>query len=230
VDLDKDRVRRGEMLWNDGTACFQHWQSCASCHPDGRVDALNWDLMNDGIGNPKQTKNLVYAHLTPPTMVTGIRPDLQACNRKGLTHIQFVVRPEEDALCLDAYTMSLRPVPSPHLVEGALSETARKGARLFKEAGCAECHPADSRGPGGERLFTNLNKYNLGLGAGNEEGREFDTPTLIEVWRTAPYLYDGRALTLEEVLRACNPQDRHGVTQGLSPAEIGALAEYVLSL
>jgi YVTN family beta-propeller protein len=230
VDLSKDRVRRGEMLWNDGTACFQHWQSCASCHPDGRVDALNWDLMNDGIGNPKQTKNLIYTHLTPPTMVTGIRPDLQACNRKGLTHIQFVVRPEEDALCLDAYTMSLKPVPSPRLVNGALSATARKGEKLFRKAGCAECHPADRRGPDGERLFTNLKKYNLGLGTGNEEGREFDTPTLVEVWRTAPYLYDGRALTMEEVLKKCNPKDAHGATQALTPEEIGALAEYVLSL
>ena len=34
-------MRRGEMLWNDGTMCFQHWQSCASCHPEGRMDALN---------------------------------------------------------------------------------------------------------------------------------------------------------------------------------------------
>jgi hypothetical protein len=71
VDLGKDRVRRGEMLWNDGAMCFQQWQSCASCHPDGRTDGLNWDLVNDGIGNPKQTKNMLYSHLTPPSMVTG---------------------------------------------------------------------------------------------------------------------------------------------------------------
>ena len=230
LDMSGDRVRRGEMLWNDGTMCFQHWQSCASCHPDGRIDALNWDLMNDGIGNPKQTKNLIYTHLTPPTMVTGIRPDLQACNRKGLTHIQFVVRPEEDALCLDAYTMAMKPVPSPWLVNGELSDKARKGEKLFKKTGCAECHPADRKGSGGERLFTNLKKYNLGLGTGNEEGREFDTPTLVEVWRTAPYLYDGRALTMEDVLKSCNPNDTHGVTQALTPEEISALAEYVLSL
>jgi cytochrome c peroxidase len=135
-----------------------------------------------------------------------------------------------DALCLDAYTMSLKPVPSPRLVNGALSATARKGEKLFRKAGCAECHPADRRGPDGERLFTNLKKYNLGLGTGNEEGREFDTPTLVEVWRTAPYLYDGRALTMEEVLKKCNPKDAHGATQALTPEEIGALAEYVLSL
>ena len=230
VDLSKDRVRRGEMLWNDGAACFQQWQSCASCHPDGRVDGLNWDLMNDGIGNPKQSKSLVYTHLTPPTMVTGIRPSLQACNRAGFTHIQFVVRPEEDGLCLDAYTMSLKPLPSPYLVKGSLSKTAKKGAKLFKTAGCAECHPTSKDGPNNERLYTNLKKYDLGLGAGNEVGREFDTPTLAEVWRSAPYLYDGRAVTMEDVLTTCNPKDMHGVSKNLKPEEVKALAEYILSL
>jgi cytochrome c peroxidase len=68
------------------------------------------------------------------------------------------------------------------------------------------------------------------LGTGNEEGREFDTPTLIEVWRTAPYLYDGRALTMQELLKGCNPQDKHGTTQNLTDEEVDALAEFVLSL
>lgn len=229
VDLSKDRVRRGEMLWNDGSMCFQQWQSCASCHPDGRADGLNWDLVNDGIGNPKQTKNLVYSQYTPPTMVTGIRPDMEACNRKGMTHIQFVVRPEEDAVCIDEYVKSLKPVPSPYLVDGSLSKAAKRGEKLFKKAGCAECHPSGKAGPHGERLFTNLKKYNLELGTGNEEGREFDTTTLVETWRTAPYLYDGRAFTMEELLTTGNPKDTHGATKSLKSEEIKALAEYVLS-
>ncbi len=229
VDLSADRVRRGEMLFNDGIMCFQQWQSCASCHPDGRADGLNWDLLNDGIGNPKQTKSLVYSHLTPPTMVSGIRPDMQTCNRRGITHIQFVVRPEEDALCVDEYVMSLRPVPSPYLENGKLSEAARAGEKLFRSSGCAECHPQDKAGPEGEALFTNLRKYDLGLGVGNEAGTAFDTATLLEIWRTAPYLYDGRALTLEDLLTVCNPDDRHGRTKDLKPKEITALAEYLLS-
>ena len=229
-DLGKDRVRRGEMLWNDATMCFQQWLSCASCHPDGRSDGLNWDLMNDGIGNPKQSKSLVYCHLTPPTMVTGVRPDMQACNRKGITHILFAVRPEEDALCLDAYVSSLKPVPSPYLVNGRLSTAAMEGEKFFKEVGCAACHQPDKAGPNGERLFTNLRKYNLGLGIEAEEGREFDTTTLVEMWRTAPYLHDGRALTLEEMLTICNPNDTHGNTKGLTSEKIKALVEYIRSL
>ena len=228
-DLGKDRMRRGEILWNDATMSFQQWVSCASCHPDGRSDGLNWDLLNDGIGTPKQSKNLVYCHLTPPTMVTGVRPDMQACNRKGITHILFAVRPEEDALCLDAYVSSLKPVPSPYLVNGKLSAVATEGEKVFHGAGCAACHQPDKTGPNGERLFTNLKKYNLGLGVGPEEGREFDTTTLVEMWRTAPYLHDGRAQTIEEMLTICNPNNTHGNTKGLSPEQIKALAEYIRS-
>jgi YVTN family beta-propeller protein len=227
-DLSKDRVRRGEMLFNDGAMCFQQWQSCASCHPDGRTDGLNWDLINDGIGNPKQTKTMVYSHLTPPTMVTGIRDTMATCNRKGLTHIQFVVRPEEDALCIDAYVMSMKPVPSPYLQDGSLSASAKRGKKLFLSAGCALCHAPNKKSPEGVPLFTDLKTHKL-LGVGNEEGRAFDTTTLVEVWRTAPYLYDGRALTIGEMLTTANPGDVHGTTKELTKEELSDLTEYILS-
>ena len=207
-DLSRDRARRGEMLYNDGSMCFQQWQSCASCHPDGRVDGLNWDLLNDGMGNPKQTRSELYNHVTPPTMITGIRKDMHACNAAGLIHIQFVTRPEEDVYCFDAYVEKMKPVPSPYLVNGKLS----------------------ARAHGGEPLWTDLKLYDVGVGAATETGRKFDTPTLAECWRTAPYLYDGRALTMEEVLTICNPNDKHGETSKLTPGQIKDLAEYVLSL
>ncbi len=229
-DLAKDRVRRGEMLYNDGSMCFQQWQSCASCHPDGRIDGLNWDLLNDGMGNPKQTKSELFSHCTPPTMVTGIRKDMHTCNRAGLIHIQFVTRPEEDVHCFDAYCSQMKPVPSPYLVNGELSERAKRGRKLFKQAKCADCHTEDSRAPSGENLWTDCARYDTGLGVGSEGGRLFDTPTLNECWRTAPYLYDGRALTMEEVLTTANPGDVHGETSKLSKEEIADLAEYVLSL
>ena len=229
-DITNDRLRRGEMLYNDGSMCFQQWQSCASCHPDGRIDGLNWDLLNDGMGNPKQTKSQLYGQFTPPTMVTGIRKDMQTCNRAGLIHIQFVQRPEEDGLCLDAYTESLEPVPSPYLVNGELSEKAKRGKAVFERANCTLCHGDQTKTPDGKSLYTDCKLYDVGLGTATEKGRKFDTPTLCEVWRTAPYLYDGRALTMMEVLTNCNKDDTHGVTQGLSEKELDELNEYILSL
>jgi YVTN family beta-propeller protein len=214
--------RRGEMLFNDASICFQSWQSCASCHPsDARPDGLNWDLLNDGIGNPKNTKSLLLAHKTPPAMITGIRRSAEVAVRAGIRHILFTVRPEEDAVAIDEYLKSLKPVPSPYLQGGKLSESARRGRALFEKAGCANCHKPP--------LYTDLQMHDVGTGEALDKDRRFDTPTLIEVWRTAPYLYDGRAATIEEVMTKYNPQDRHGATSNLTNDQVKDLAAFVLS-
>jgi hypothetical protein len=53
---------------------------------------------------------------------------------------------------------------------------------------------------------------------------------LIEVWRTAPYMYDGRAISIQNVITTDNSNNKHGNTKGLSPKEVEDLAEYVNSL
>ena len=219
---EPDRVRRGELFFADANLCFQHWQSCISCHPDARADGLNWDLMNDGIGNPKNTKSMLFAHVTPPCMITGIRADAETAVRAGIRHIQFAERPEEDAVCIDEYMKSLRPVPSPYLVKGKLSKLAKQGEALYVQAGCPACH-------NGEYL-TDGKKYDVGTGIEEYTDVPFDTPTLKEVWRTAPYLYNGSAVTIKEVLTTFNKNDRHGATSNMTEKEIEALEEYVLSL
>ncbi|MFP4379677.1 MAG: beta-propeller fold lactonase family protein [Candidatus Sumerlaeia bacterium] len=215
-------ARLGQTFFNDGAFCFQQWQSCASCHPDDRVDGLNWDLLNDGIGNPKNTKSMLLSHKTPPVMMTGVRASAEVAVRAGIKFIQFAVRPEEDAEKIDTYLKSLEPVPSPWLVNGKLSESAERGKKIFDSAGCNHCHPAP--------LYTNMEKYDVGTGTGREEGMEFDTPTLVEVWRTGPYLYDGRAATMKDVLTTYNKDDEHGQTSDLSEQELNDLIEYVMSL
>jgi DNA-binding beta-propeller fold protein YncE len=220
------QVRLGEYYFHSAEKCFQGWQSCASCHPgDARVDAYNWDLLNDGIGNPKNNRSLLYSHRIQPAMALGVRASAEVAVRAGFKFIQFTEQPEAVGLAVDAYLKSLEPVPSPRLVKGKLSPTGQRGEKLFLDArvGCAECHP---RG-----LFTDMKRYDVGTrGAMDRPGDEFYTTTLIEVWRTAPYLHDGSAATLREVLTTRNAGDRHGRTSHLKPAEIGDLVEYVLSL
>jgi cytochrome c peroxidase len=219
-------ARYGEALFNDATLCFQGWQSCASCHSsDARVDGLNWDNLNDGIGNPKNAKSLLYAHHTPPAMWLHVRDDAAIAVRAGLRFGLFMERPEADATALDEYLQSLDPIPSPHLVRGQLSPAARRGRQLFfsPTTGCAECHP-----PG---FYTDLKTYDVGTRGRYDQPRDlFDTPTLIEVWRSGPYLHDGSAATLRDVLTTRNRGDRHGQTRHLQPHEIDDLAEFVLSL
>jgi YVTN family beta-propeller protein len=216
-------IRQGEIHFHDATLCFQKWQSCASCHPgDARTHALNWDLMNDGLGNPKNTKSLLLAHKTPPSMGLGIRADAETAVRAGIRHIQFAVRPEEDAEAIDEYLKSLKPLPSPRLAKGKLSRSAKRGQKVFESAGCASCHAGE--------LYTDQKRHDLGIGKWLDEGQSFDTPTLIEVWRTAPYLYDGRAATIEDMLKKHNLDDRHGQTADLTDKQIKDLTEFVLSL
>ena len=134
--------RRGQMLFQNADLCFQHWQSCESCHPDGRADSLNWDLMNDGLGNPKNTRSMLRGAPGGPVMALGVRENSESAVRAGIAHIQFAVRPEEEAQAIDAYLKSIRPIPSPYLIEGKLSPAAERGKQVFfdRRAGCASCH------------------------------------------------------------------------------------------
>lgn len=218
--------RQGESFFNDATLCFQGWQSCASCHSDdARVDGLNWDLLNDGLGNPKNSKSLLLSHRTPPAMSLGVRDTAEVAVRAGIRGILLTVQPESVPNAMDEWLKSLTPVPSPRLVSNTLSAQARAGEKLFHspQTGCASCHP-----PG---LYTDLQHYDVGTQSQNAKaGEAYDTPSLVEVWRTAPYLHDGSAATLRQVLVERNPADRHGRTSQLSPEEIDALAAYLSSL
>jgi YVTN family beta-propeller protein len=221
---EMSQVRKGEFYFHDASICFQGWQSCASCHPgDARVDALNWDLLNDGIGNPKNNKSLLLVHKTPPAMSTGVRDSAEVAVRSGIKHILFTVQPPEVADSIDEYLKSLKPVPSPYLVKGKLAKAAERGRKVFLQADCANCHP----GP----LFTDLKSYDVGTtGRFDRTDKEFDTPTLVELWRTAPYLHDGSATTVREVLTTHNKGDQHGKTSTLSKEQLDDLTEYLLSL
>lgn len=221
VDMNPGRVEsdinKGEKFFNDASHCFQNWQSCNGCHPgDGRTDGMNWDLMNDGVGNSKNCKSMLFSHVTPPSMISGVRESAEWAVRAGFKFIQFFDVSEEDARCVDAYLKSLQPVPSPYLVNGELSEKAKAGKKVFDKLKCGECHSGI--------YYTDLKMHRIGEDVEFEKG--WDTPTLREVWRTAPYLFDGRAATMKEVFEV----HRHGIDKKVSKKDIEALTEYVNSL
>jgi hypothetical protein len=218
--------RRGESWFNDARLCLQTWQSCGSCHSDdARVDGLNWDLLNDGIGNPKNTKSLVRAHQTAPAMSMAVRATAEAAVRAGMHHILFMTQPEEVPIAIDEWLKTLQPMPSPYLVDGQLSAAAQRGKTIFmsSETGCVSCHSTD--------LFTDRRSYDVGtVSATDQSSDQFDTPVLLELWRTAPYLHDGSAPTIQDVLRDRNRSERHGHTSPLNESQVRDLMEYLLSL
>ncbi|MBM4000610.1 MAG: c-type cytochrome [Planctomycetes bacterium] len=222
---EADPVRRGAIIFHDATRAFQRWHSCASCHAnEGRIDGLRWDFLGDGIGNPKDTISLVHFDKTEPMNRRATMQKSRDCARNGLASTNMIVPTEQDVDDLYAYLISLRPVPSPHLGEGGkLTEAAERGKALFDgKAACSRCHPAP--------YFTDNKMHNVGVLSPNESDGRYDTPALLEAYRTAPYLHDGRALTLKDVLTTNNEEHRHGTTDKLTPAEIDDIVAYLQSL
>ncbi len=219
-----DAPRRGEAIFHDANYCFERWLSCSTCHPDGRVDGLNWDLMNDGIGSPKNTRSLLLAHRTPPAMSRGVRSGMPAAAAAGFRFLLFQEPKPDELQAVEAYLRSLKPEKSPYLIDGHLSPKARRGKELFEspKVGCARCHPAP--------LYTDLKMHDVGTVQEPDASGRLDTPTLIELWQTAPFLHHGRAAGLRDVLTTLNPDDRHGRTSHLSNEEIDTLIEYLRSL
>ncbi|MDR2761820.1 MAG: c-type cytochrome [Planctomycetaceae bacterium] len=216
--------RAGEMYWNDATLCYQQWQSCASCHPDARMTAMNWDLLHDGADNPKNTKSLILSHQTPPTMWLGDRRHAMQCTRTGFRFIMFSTPLREPCFAIDEYTKTLKPTPSPHLIDGKLSEKAERGKKLFNDpnVGCVSCHSG--------QYFTDLKMYDVGSEDQFCNQKLFDTPTLIETWRTAPYLHDGRYKNMKDVFKIGKHGKENGNIEQLTDSQLDDLVEYVLSL
>lgn len=222
----------------------RRWISCSSCHPDGQPDGRTWHNP-EGLRNTQALAGMAWTHpihwsadrdevqdfehtIRGPLMqgrglISGpVQPALETPNR-GLSA-------ELDALAAysNTHTISL----SPHAKNG-LSESARRGRELFQSAeiGCMECHSGpfltDSR-PDQEIL-----RHDVGTGradAGELMGYAYDTPTLHGLYRTAPYLHDGSAPTLADVLTTQNSEDEHGRTSHLNQNQIQDLVEYLMAL
>jgi YVTN family beta-propeller protein len=217
-----DAVRRGEILFNSGKMTFQGQFTCASCHPRGDTDGLNWDLTRDGIGNFKNTKSLLGVKDTAPYGWHGSSPTL-ADRVRGTLRTLHRHEPIADEISdLVAYLGSLpppRPLPQKEADQSALA----RGRALFEGKGrCTSCHHRAALDDG--------QTHDVGTRGPGDTQAHFDTPALRGVARTAPYLHDGCALTLEEVFTKYNPQRRHGAAHTLTKEELADLIVYLKSL
>jgi DNA-binding beta-propeller fold protein YncE/cytochrome c peroxidase len=166
--------------------------------------------------------------------------------------------PDLDALA--AYVSSLVEThPSPYRnADGTLTEDGMAGKALFNRAdvGCARCHAgggfSDSKLPpspppvaaapagplpAGDYLtpqgFLVHDVGTLKHYSGhrlNDTLMGFDTPTLKGIWEFGPYLHDGSAGTLMDVITVANPEDRHGRTSQLTLREREQLVAYLMQI
>jgi len=216
----------------------QRWISCSSCHPDGDPDGRTWQ-QPEGLRN---TQSLAGMKETHPIHWSADRDEVQDFEhtiRSPLMQGRGLIRgavndslgkpnaglsKELDALA--AYANSHSFPKSPHAKTG-LSPAAQRGKELFfsSETRCVKCHS----GP----AFTDRQMHDVGTG--NDDPTEkmeprYDTPTLVGIYRTAPYLHHGKAETLLEVFTRYNPRNEHGQTGQLSPEQLEDLAAYLKSL
>ncbi len=222
----------------------RQWISCSSCHIDGDADGRTWQ-QPEGLRQTQPLNGLAWTHplhwsadrdevqdfehtiqgklMQGKGLLSGHLPDALADGISGRSKML-------DALAL--YTNSHKVAVSPHAKNG-LNEAAVRGQKLFQSetTKCATCHSGayycDSQ-PGLE-----FKRHDVGTGKDDPSelmGTAYDTPTLLGVYRSAPYLHDGTAATLRDVLTTKNTADQHGTTSQLSPTEIEDLVAFLKAL
>jgi len=243
-----ESVHRGKTLFYSALQPMvgRRWISCASCHPDGQPDGRTWQNP-EGLRNTQSLRGLAWTH---PIHWSADRDEVQDFEHtirgplmqgrgllRGELHVSLGAPNKglsADLDALAAYTNSHPLTLSPHSKAG-LSEVAKEGQRLFfsDATRCASCHSGPFYTDSIPRSVANIVRHDVGTGADDSSekmGRAYDTPTMLGVYRTAPYLHHGRAATLTEVLTTHNRGDRHGVTSHLSEDQIAALVEFLRAL
>jgi len=219
-------ARRGEAIFYDGQRSLDQWYSCHSCHYEGHTNSMVMDTRNDGrFGNFKVVLSLRNVSRTGPWTWHGWQKDLHAAMKKSLVDTMLGPTPsDEDAEAVLAFLDTLTLPPNPYrLADGSLSEAARRGEQIFKgeKANCVRCHSGE--------FFTDGKIHDVGLGVPGDAYKGFNPPSLLGVYDRVRYLHDGRARTLEEVLRKHHtPESLNG--QELTADELNDLLEYLRSL
>jgi YVTN family beta-propeller protein len=246
---------RGKILFSTANRPLsgRRWIACSSCHPDGHSDGRVWHNP-EGLRKTPAFFGLAHTH---PLHWSADRDEVQDFEytirgrlMQGPGLFRGPIKPKRgyepveldehlagrsaDLDALAVYTNSFDFTLSPHIpAPGKLSTEAERGKRLFSDAtvGCASCHS----GPyyTDSSLKKPFNLHDVGTGADDPSekmGPKYDTPTLLGVYRTAPYLHHGKAATLREVLTTCNRGDRHGKTSNLKESDIDDLVAFLKSL
>jgi DNA-binding beta-propeller fold protein YncE len=136
--------------------------------------------------------------------------------------------PELDALAV--YVGSLERVnPSPYRnPDGTLTTAAEAGKELFAKLGCDFCHSGAAQTDSAQGLLHDVGT--IGPMSGSRVAGPLlglDTPTLLGVWETPPYLHDGSAATLRDVLTTSNATGLHGFVVALASEQIDQLVAYL---
>ncbi len=200
--------------WAEGRKTFHaplgfDGRACASCHPDGLDDGLVWSSPHGPLQAPQLAGRL---RESAPFGWLGKSSTLD--EHLGQTMMRIGAKPMQAAAMapLISYVRSMKSPPA-----RPLDTRSKRGRELFTSSvvGCASCHYDDGRA--GDGLV-----HDIGTGG------SFDTPSLVGVASSGPYMHDGRFKTLREALVATS--GAMGTTKQLSDADLSALLSYLETL
>ena len=247
--LEADLLQ-GKIIFNnanDPRISRLGWMSCASCHLDGGVDGTSW-ITPEGL---RQTMPLWNLAGTEPLHISATRDEVQDFEgdiETLMNGVGFASGPANRLLGepnahtasdLDALaTFVLTGIRVPHAPK-VNEKLLDKGRKTFAKVGCISCHSGESwtishlpaevgtLAPDGKEEVTetlhDVGTYNPTTDVLGENG--FDIPTLLGLHATAPYLHDGSAKTLADVL-----DNSEHITQELNQKEREDLVVFLQSI
>ncbi len=253
AELLSPQVLAGKRIFYnaaDTRMTAQGYISCAACHLDGGQDGRVWDFTNRGEGLRNniqlQGKGGVLQGNVHWTGNFDEIQDFELDIRNAFGGSGFIAGAPNASLgapnagrsadldALAAYVSSLTGVgKSPHRSgDGSLTSDGAAGKALFQQLQCAACH-SGTQFTDSKVGVTGLLLHDVGTikpSSGQRLGQPLtglDTPTLRGLWNTGPYLHDGSAATLLDVLTTQNPSGLHGATGALSAAQRDQLVAYL---
>ena len=213
-----EQLTQGRLLFSSAIftemATRDSGVSCTTCHVDSRMDGIAWP---DFDKVPRQTKSLAGPmSLTAP--FTWTEDVLTVAEESRITSESRLGGRNATDAQHDAVAAWIEHTPDvDHAGRGTTTEAVTRGKALFEreDVGCVSCH-------GGVR-YSDQARHDLYELAG------VDTPALVGIAATAPYLHDGRAPTLRAVLESSR-DGAMGDTSMLSEAELDDLEAFLRSL
>jgi YVTN family beta-propeller protein len=233
-------LRRGEQLFYDATFCYQSQLACASCHPhNGFEDGLVWSLETPDLGHDiVENRTLLSIAETSPFKWNGLNPNL--ATQDGPRTAMYIFRSQGFSSAqlkdLVLYIQSLKLPRNPHrAADGRLTEAQERGRQIFfrttTNSGriipdrdrCYYCHAPQTH-------YTSRVRMDIGTSTEFDNVKDFDVPQIEGVYMRAPYLHDGKALTLEGIWTRFNPDDKHGITSDMNKVQLNDLIEFLKTL
>ncbi len=188
--------------------------SCATCHFDSRNDGLSWVTTSvEG----RQTPSLrgVVSETVPVSWVESVPTVLEEVHITTQSRMGGTGVTDGDASAIAAFIDSTPEIDLP--LRGSDDPAIERGRAIFfrPEVACATCHY-------GAQLTDQLSHEMYGLDA-------VDTPSLVGVAATPPYLHDGSEPDLRSLLERVRDGSM-GDTSTLNDTEMDDLEVYLKSL